>query len=234
MKTVKLFSPDATPPTGGTPSTTGTSASNIPKKDIDFLATMEAVAAKWALNPSLTLLWVTQASFATTVQAYRTALTTRNSTGSNRPALTKALRTLDKKIDAAVTEVKVYIQKKFKKANAIPQFSRYGIIKQASAYQLPRDQNERLAALALMQAAITADGFDNEEYGKTFWAAITAEYKTTLDAANATDGTVSTNVATKNELRKQLNKVSVALLLLLKANYPDTYTGVYRDWGWKK
>lgn len=54
MKTVKLFSPDATLSTGGTPTTAGTSATNIPKKDIDFLATMEAVAAKWALNPTLT------------------------------------------------------------------------------------------------------------------------------------------------------------------------------------
>jgi hypothetical protein len=91
-----------------------------------------------------------------------------------------------------------------------------------------------LAALRFIKRLGLIEGnskSSNEEYGKTFLPTTAAKYKTTLDTANATKGTVSTNVATKNELRKQLNKVSVALLLLLKANYPDTYAGVYRDWG---
>lgn len=49
-----------------------------------------------------------------------------------------------------------------------------------------------------MLAAITVDGFDNEEYGKTFW--------TTIDAANAIDGTVNTSVTIKIDLKGRLRK----------------------------
>ena len=114
------------------------------------------------------------------------------------------------------------------------EFSHYGIVKEGKNYRLPFDRNSRLEALALMQAAITKDGFDNEEYGKAFWATIAADYKTALETANAIDSTVSGKVATKNDLKKQLTKVLKALLLSIEANYPDTHKGVKREWGWKK
>lgn len=109
MKAVKQLSPDTNPSTGGTPATALTSANYIPKKDIVF-SQYGSVATKWANKPTLTMVWVTQPNFTTNVQAYRAALTTRPSTGSNRPALTKALHLQDQK-DDSVTEVKAYIQK---------------------------------------------------------------------------------------------------------------------------
>jgi hypothetical protein len=232
----KQMYPDTTGTTaGGTTTTPSTStSSNIPVKDVDFLNTVEAVATFWATKPFITLVWVTQSEFATTAQTYRTVLTQRQTTGSGRSSITNHLKQINKHINDAVTEVKVYIEKKFKKANAIPEFSRYGIVKEGKNYRLPKDANGRLQALPLMLAAITKDGFDNEEYGKSFWATIATEFKSALDAANAIDSTVSGKVATKNELKKQLTKVLKALLLLIEANYPDTYKGVKREWGWKK
>lgn len=232
----KQLQPDATTGTGGASTTTASSSNNtnIPRKDVDFLTTAEAVAATWATKPIITLIWITQAEFATTAQTYRTVLSQRQNTGSGRSSITNNLKNINKQINDAVTEVKVYIEKKFKKANAIAEFSRYGIIKESKTYRLPKDANARLEALTLMQAAITKDGFDNEEYGKTFWATITTNFKAALDAANAIDSTVSGKVATKNELKKQLTKVLKALLKLIEANYPDTYKGVKREWGWKK
>jgi len=236
MKDSKQLSPDAAPSTGsGATNTSSTSSSgNIPTKDADFLHTMEAVAAKWGTNSWLTLQWVTQSQFVSMTVDYRNAFTQKNSSTSSRTTITSTLKTLDKQIDDAVTEVKVYIEKKFKKANAIAQFSRYGIVKEGKNYRLSKDRDNRLEALPLMQAAITKDGFDAEEYGKTFWESITANYKTALDAANKTDSTASVKVASKNVLKKQLTKVSVALLSVIKGNFPDTYTSVNREWGWKK
>lgn len=232
----KQFYPDATGTAGSTTTTSPitSSTSNIPAKDVDFLHTVENVATTWATQPHITLVWVTQSQFTTIAQTYRTVLTQRQTTGSGRSSITNHLKQMNKQIDDAVTEVKVYIEKKFKKANAIAEFSRYGIVKEGKNYRLPKDAKSRLQALPLMQAAITKDGFDNEEYGKSFWANITTNFKTTLDAANAIDSTVSGKVATKNELKKQLTKVLKALLLIIEANYPDTHKGVKREWGWKK
>ena len=85
-----------------------------------------------------------------------------------------------------------------------------------------------------MVAAIDADGFGNEEYGNTFWRDMQTNYSAALDAAGATAGNVSTKVAGKNRLKKDIKNVLNSLLLVLKGNYPDTYPGVYREWGWQK
>ena len=45
---------------------------------------------------------------------------------------------------------------------------------------------------------------------------------------------VSSGVASKNVLKKQVRKVLTALRYALRANYPDTYEAEYRVWGLQK
>ena len=136
-------------------------------------------------------------AFASSVSSYSDALRGRLRTGSKRPSQTQTLDQLDTQIDAAATEVKVYIEKKYKKKAATPQFARFGIVKEQETYRLPRDRNKRFAALELMTEAISEDGFDGEEYGSTFWNGIVSAYDTALKTAGTTDGGVSTGVAIK-------------------------------------
>lgn len=210
------------------------SKSITPRKDADFLTVSKDVSAAWLANPTITLLWKTQAEFAAMFTAYETAFGSRLSDGGNRPSITNTLKNLDKQIDTAIKEVKIYIQRKFKKDNAIPEYARYGIVHVNKKYQFPLDRDQRKNSFPLMLAAIAADGFDAEEYGTAFWETMKTDYTKALDKANATDGNVSTNVATKNEQKAAITKVMDSLRLVLKGNYPDTYAAVYRDWGWQK
>ena len=52
--------------------------------------------------------------------------------------------------------------------------------------------------------------------------------------ATTVDGSVSKKVGDKNELRKTILKTHNALINVLKANYPDTYKSVIREWGFQK
>lgn len=206
----------------------------LPTSDVDFMDVAKTVGASWAANPAITLVWKTPMQFNNDVLSYSAALSSRQNTGSNRPALTQTLQQLDKKIDAAVTEVKVYIEKKFKKTNAPAQFARYGIVKENRGYVLSRDRNNRNNSFNLMLQAIQADGFGGEEYGTAFWTAIQSDYTAALQASSNTAGDISSKVATKNQQKQAIKKVMTALQLLLRANYPDTYAETYRQWGWKK
>lgn len=205
-----------------------------PTKDSDFDTVCNAVSTAWAANPTITLIWKTPAQFAAMVTAYSTAFGSRLSDGGNRPSQTQTLEQLDEQMDEAVTDVKTYIEKKFKKKNAPAQFARYGIVHTTRGYTLPKDRDQRKLNLQLMIDAIAEDGFDTEEFGATFWTTMQTNYTKALNDASTTDGSVSTNVAAKNEQKAAITKVMDALRLVLKGNYPDTYAAVYRDWGWQK
>jgi len=219
---------------GGATTTTKTKKRYTPDADSDFLTVSKKVRDAWAGNPLITLIWTNQAAFNTMVNNYEAFLGTRKSDGSFRPSETQTLGQLDTQINTAVSEVKTYIEYKFKKPNAVAQYARYGIVKENGTYILPRDKDDRKLSLPLMITAIAADGFGAEKYGTAFWTAMKTDYDAALKAASDTDGDVSGGAANKNQYKKQVAKVMNALRLVLKGNYPDTYKAVYRQWGWQK
>ena len=234
MKMTKHLHPDAAPGTGGTDNGQPVSTRNIPAADIDFMDLAKNVATNWLANPAITILWKTAADFQKLVNDYETELTGRKSTGSMLPGQALTLKQLDKQIDDAVKDVKVYIQRKFKKENAQAQYARYGITRENKTFIINRDRNNRRDALKLMITAIADDGFGAEEFGTAFWTGMQTNYSAAINAAGTTAGDVSIKVAGKNRQKKNIKMVLNSLLLILRGNYPDTYPGVYRDWGWQK
>ncbi len=232
MKITKQMHPDAAPGTGGNPKPISTRT--IPQADVDFMDLSKNVATHWLANPAITLVWKTPADFEKQVNSYEIELTSRKSTGSLLPGQALTLVQMDRQIDVAVSEVKIYIQRKFKKVNAEAQYGRYGISRQNKTFIINRDRNNRRDALKLMITAIAADGFTAEEYGTAFWTGMQTNYSAAIDAAGTTAGDVSIKVAGKNRMKKDIKTVLSSLLLVLKGNYPDTYPGVYREWGWQK
>ena len=229
----KQLSPEANA-AGGSPSSKKTAMSNMPKADADFLTLAKAVDAKWQATPTLKLLWIDQPTYKILVASYDANLGNRLSVGSGRTSQTKTLAQINKQIDAAVEEVKIYIIKKFKKANAAAQFAKYGIIKQSGSYRLPKDNDKRALALPLMAAAIIADGFGTEEFGTTFWKTITTNFTAALKNTIDTTKNLSNKVAAKGTDRQKIHSVLIAIRHLIYANYPDTCDQVLREWGFIK
>ena len=235
MKTVNFqYMPDAAAGGQGGSNKKPVQTKIIPQADIDFKDVSATVAEAWMINPAITLVWKKSGDFKNEVQLFGATLEGRIETGSLRPGQTLILKKLDDEIDAAVGDVKTYIEKKYKKANAIAQFARFGITKTDSGYYLGRDRNNRNQALSQMVKAIAAEGFANEEFGTAFWTGMQTSYAAALKQAGITTGDVSGKVATKNEQKKAITKVLSALLFVLRGNYPETYKEIYRQWGWKK
>jgi hypothetical protein len=235
MKLNKQFSPAKNEtPTAEVAVTTSSSIGNIPTKDADFSTVANSANEKWKETPELKLLWIDQPTFADWVSDYDTSLADRLTIGSNRPAQTQTLAQTNLQIDDAVKEVRVYIQKKYKKANATAQFSRFGIVKENKTYILPRDNDKRKKSLVLMKDAIATDGFGTEEFGTTFWKNITNAFNEALKNTIDTTKKVSNKVSTKDTNRAKIHKALIALTKLIEANYPDTYKQILREWGFIK
>ena len=229
-----FFSPDANLTTGSTPPPKKKVATpNIPTKDADFDTLAQAVNKKWKENPFIVLLWITQPNFETMVNSYTSNLGARTAVGSGKSAQTETLKQVNAQADVAVGEVKIYIQKKFKKL-ATAQYARYGIVKEANSYILPRDNDKRKLALPLMIAAIAADGFGSEEFGTAFWTATNTSFIAALKATGDTTKGISSKVAAKDTDREKIHKVLNAITHLIYGNYPDTSDQVLREWGFIK
>lgn len=234
MQYIKLMYSD-TPANGGRGEDDKTKKTKaLPDRDIELMDVSKNVSDSWVANPQITLLWKTSTEFTKEVQMYADNLVARIDTSSKRPGVTRTLEQQDKQIDDAVIEVKIYIAKKFKKANAPAQYPRYGIVKVGDTYRMSNDRNQRKAALGLMVKAIAEDGLGDEEYGSSFWKAIQTDYTASMDAAGANAGAVSEKVATKKVQKRGIRKVLKALRRALEANYPDTYREMLRKWGWQK
>ncbi len=225
-----LYSPDAGETTPAAVNTTP----GLPVKDLDFMDTAVPVAKNWLLNPGITLVYTNAEVFNRQVQEYVAILTGRLKTGANRPSQTQTLDQQDALINAAVKEVRVYIEKKYKTANAKAQFPKFGIGKYNQSFQLPKDRNLRIASLKLMAEAIEAEGFGKEEYGTEFWNRLLADYGVAMKEANVNDGKVSLGVSGKNNLKKEIKKVMKSLRRVLEGNYPDSFQAILREWGWQK
>jgi hypothetical protein len=234
MKISKQFSPNAET-AASVPTTKSTKTVNlIPTKDADLLALSNSVNSKWASTPALTLQWITQPTFESLFSSFRTNLNARTQIGGARKAQTQTLAQVNKEINLAVAEVKVYIEKKYKKANAAANFSKYGIALENKAYNLPKDNDKRLLALPLMQAAIIEDGFADEEYGSSFWSTTIANFKAALSATGITTKNISSKVAAKDVDIEKIKKVLNSIVKLIEANYPDTVKETLREWGFIK
>ena len=226
--------PDADPAGSGSAQQGAVRTPRLPVKDDDIVFVTKTVAQKWASHPQITLLWITQAQFGAAANAFAASMGKRHSTGSNRPAQAQEIRNLDKQTDDAISSLKIDLQKKFGKENAYAQYSRYGVNKRGKNYELPRDRDQRLAAIRLIPTAMSEDGIDGAPYNKDWWTEKTAQYNEALQKANNTAGTVSALVGEKNQHKETLLKAMRALQLVIQGNYPDTYESIYREWGWQK
>jgi hypothetical protein len=222
------------PTTPTTPKPETAKTGTVPRSDVDLGNVAADVSNKWNSTPGIILLWTGPPIFAVKVTQYNTTLGERKSTGGGRKSITAQLKIGDKEIDTRTENVKGYLEEKYGKALAPSYYPAFGIVKEGDRYKLPLDRNNRLQALDLMVAAITNEGFAGNTYGDIYWQNIRTQYNALLTQAETTDSTVSGKVGTKNQLKKEIKKVLNALVLTIKANYPDTWKTELRVWGFQK
>ena len=179
----------------------------IPAADSDFGKVAASVSANWTANPWLTLKWTTAAAFATDVANFNATLAARQSSGGNRPQVTKALKALNAKIDSSLIHVKGYLSEKYGKDEAPSYYPAFGISYYSNTYAMPMDQSKREDALTLMLEAIESNGFQDRSYGLDYWTSIQTKYVTLVTQARALDGVISQKVGNKNDLKKNIKKV---------------------------
>ncbi|MDQ2771843.1 MAG: hypothetical protein M3Y54_15245 [Bacteroidota bacterium] len=109
-------------------------------------------------------------------------------------------------------------------------------MREGKNFRLPTARTARAGALAKLVAALTAHKYDKRKFGTAFWQPIATEYAQLAKDSGELRGTASEAVGQKNALEAPLRVVLRALVLSIKANYPDVdaQRGVLRAFGFQK
>jgi len=212
----------------------GSQTGNVPRADIELGSLCELVAQNWQKSKWLTLQWLPVAEFVNSVALYNALLTDKTVQGSGRPKLTDDLRDLDKQIDSSIEYIKGYLSDKYGKKKAPAAYAGFGIVRQGTVFIIPKDRTSRKKSLAQMQKGIALEGFTKNTYGKAYWDDIKQKFDDFVAQAIQTDSGVSIKTGNKNVLKTVLKKALNAIVLATKANFPDTWKAVLRDWGFQK
>ncbi len=234
-----LFAPDVTDGAGGTSSpitdTHTRHLENVPDKDSVLLSVCQTASSQWAISPFITLLWQTQADFAKLTGDFEKNLQQRNTVGGKRGQQTQALDDLDVMADDALPFMKNMIGGKWGPDKAVAYYPEFGMEHRNHHYGFPVDRQKRKDALRMMADAVAANGFGGDAaHGSAFWEDLVSRYNAALQEAVAGAGSVSDSVSGLVQTRTTLRRVLHAILLLLEANYPDTFEQERRVWGFQK
>jgi hypothetical protein len=206
----------------------------IPTSQFDVLTLAEQVANKWLQSPQITLLWMKANEFKQLVTAYSAFLKQRVEVGSGRTSNTLRLRELDSHINKAVSEAKISLMSTFGRDKAKGYFSEFGLVNHSKAFFLPKDRSQRLTNLPLFIKGIQTYNIKLVSFDESFVENLLDSYKKAMESTQTTDSAVSVSVSNKNDLRNQIVEVLMALYSIIKANYPQTYEGELRGWGFQK
>lgn len=205
----------------------------LPMADLDLRDVAMKVSAAWKSSP-LTLAYTTPDAFEQNVVDFAVLLDERMNLEASRRPLTGELADLDHELNSHVSNVKAYIAEQFGKPRSVDYYPEFGIVKVGKTYQLPIDRNERVAALERLVTALTKYSLNTQRYGVEYWKEAQARYTQLLYQAGTTDSQRSARVKDKNELKRDIKQVLQSLVLLVQANYPDTWRSVLRQWGFQK
>ena len=207
---------------------------NIPAADIAMRDLSQTVAKIWVGNPQITLIYTIPADFAKNVSDFDKSLDDRITTGEGRPSITTNLKMLNREASSHVKYLKLYLTDKYGPELAVSYYPQFGIVRRGKRFIFPVDHNSRNQDLKEVLKGIVVHGFQDKRYGLDFWTSLSEEYTAKVEASVSTDGSVSGLVKSKNECKVIVRQILNSLILVIKANYPQTYKQVLREWGFQK
>ena len=206
----------------------------IPKGVTNLLALSNLVLQAWTQETSYVLRWTTREEFANQVARLEEINNLNMSHKGNRSPISSRLRLLDKQINVNLRYVKNMIENIYGYKNRYSYYSKFGIEKTARGYSLPQDRQKRSEALLVLVKNIEQENIEIPNYGLQYWTDIYTEYQELISQTTTTVQDISKLVREKFLLLENIKKTLHSLVLLIRANYPDTWINQVRVWGFLK
>ena len=180
---------------------------------------------RWLLNPAL----LTHAT------AHSAAVSGKSTLAAERPAQTQDMKAAVVGMRKPLTELRGVLKKKFK-ADYEGYYPQFGLVQSGGDWILPVDHDVLVENLKTkLLPKLLEHGFDKDpDTGTAVWQPLLDALDTAHTTAAGTDSARANAVASTGPQDALTEKALRALVHLAQAQFPDTWEGVLRGWGWRK
>jgi hypothetical protein len=206
----------------------------LPLREADLVDVARTVLRKWETEQGITLKWTNQEKFKAEIDRFELSFAGRRKARGSRSVLTEAMRGINKEINNSTQYVKNYLAAAYGKTVALAHYAAFGILRSGSIYIIPRDHDSRLASLRQLTETIATAPFAEEKYGQAYWTDILLRFEQIFSSAGSEDSEASLHVGIKRELQPLIRRTLNSLVLLIRANNPETWRDELRVWGFQK
>jgi len=205
----------------------------IPTRDLDVLDLCKDVIPNWEQS-GLVLLKTPINVFKEDVDTYQAALMDSSVHKAEISPAALQLELLDSIIEAKADNIKGYLKETYGRKEATKHYLFFGFEFKNNAYMIPKKQNKRLQALAMMLYSFPKYEFSNRMYGLTYWQSIYNQYADYLNQSKSIKGNRSYTVSDKNALKEKLQYKLKMIVKMIECNYEEDAPAVMRKWGFQK
>jgi hypothetical protein len=233
MSEVVLYDTTTDAPVGTISSKSSSSIPSIPNRDLDVLDLSKDVIPHWE-ESGLKLLKTPIAVFKEDVATYEASLMDSSVHKAELSPAASQLEVLDSIIEEKSDNIKAYLKEVYGRNEATKHYSFFGFVYKNNAYNIPKKQNKRLQALAMMLNSFPKYEFSSRIYGLDFWQSIYDQYASYLNDSKSIIGNRSYTINDKNALKEKLQYKLRMIIKMIECNYEEDAPAIMRKWGFQK
>lgn len=205
----------------------------IPKKELALLILGKEVINHWIAS-NYVLEYISIEDYQLLIDTYELKLAESKTTKAERTPTIDRLRKLIDDIGFGVPKIKSKIKIHFDGDSAYAQYPAFGLNKRNGGYKAPAAYDEIEYFLISMLQGLEKYGYNDFEFGKSYWQPIYDEYKALSAKNKALSGNTSLLSADKSEIKERVYEVLNSLLKILEGQKRDKWQQVARSWGYQK
>ncbi len=214
--------------------TGGSKKPSLPRAMVEYLSVVEKFSAKWH-ESGLPSLYAEPAVLSSLMETMTTKQAEKEELQNQRRIVAKQIRNLNKEIDQSLIFVKDALKRDFGKADYTSYMAKFGFSYSAGLrWYFPLGVSQRLHALENLISALAEYQPDVGKYDASFWQDKHDSLLGLSEQSHEYAGKISLAVTARNTARTKVRKIVQSVILLVKANYFDSYKAILRDWGIQK
>jgi len=209
--------------------TSGGSKATIPHSETEFLSVAKNVQKYWSAS-ELKLGWTDADELLVKINDLHTNTEQARSIKANRRPVSREIKLLSAEINANLSSVRTAVKMKLGEENYDVYLPQLGFLHSSKGYLFPRNAESIMVSLTQLINGITQLGLSPYLYDESYWQAMLEKFKTKVETSRKMAAEISALVSQKLVLKREIRKILNSVVLLLRANYPDSYKHVLRSW----
>jgi len=209
--------------------TSGGSKATIPHSETDFLSVAKNVQKYWSVS-ELKLGWTNADELLVKINDLATNTEKVRSIKANRRPVSREIKLLTAEIKSNLSSVRTAVKMKLGEENYDVYLPQLGFVHSSKGYYFPRNAESIIISLNQLIKGIAQLELSPYLYDEAYWQAMLEKFKTNVESSRKMAADISALVSQKLDLKNEIRKTLNSVVLLLKANYPDSYKHVLRSW----